>query len=75
MGNARIAIFAVTSVIYWFLAAFGILTMLIGTCGMGPDAVCSNGGLMPALLAALGFTLVYVASTLWFVRLGAKRGN
>ena len=66
MNAKRAMLFAGISIAYWIAAALLILTALIGTCGMGPDAVCTNGGWTSALLATLGFVLVYVALFLWF---------
>ena len=58
--------FAGISIAYWLVAALLLFTALIGTCGMSPDALCTNGGWTSALLATLGFALVYVALFLWF---------
>ena len=66
MNAKRAMLFAGISIAYWIAAALLVLTALIGTCGMGSDAVCTNGGWTSALLATLGFVLVYVALFLWF---------
>ncbi len=64
----RLVAFIAIALLYWLVASGLILTAMIGTCGMGPDALCSNGGPLSAAFAFVGFAAVFFSFTLVFFR-------
>ena len=67
-GPARFIAFAGLAAVYWTVASLFLLTAMIGTCGMGPDATCSNGGPASFVFALIGFAAVFLSITIVFFR-------
>ena len=59
---------------YWLIAIPLILTALIGTCGMGPDATCDNGGMLSFIFAVIGFSAVFISIMLFLSKKKNRNG-
>ena len=56
------------TIAYWVAAIPLIFTALLGTCGMGPDATCANGGMLSFLFAVIGFTAIFISIIIFFLK-------
>jgi hypothetical protein len=66
--SSRILFVVLASVIWWGAALLVILDVLVGPCGMGPEATCATDSPVPIAVPIIGSLAGYFALLFLIIR-------
>ncbi|MGE8133025.1 hypothetical protein ACQKO5_05415 [Novosphingobium subterraneum] len=65
---AKILFVILTSIVWWGFALLVILEVLVGPCGMGPEATCVPEPVMPIAVPMIASVAGYIALLVLIIR-------
>ncbi|MBF9152686.1 hypothetical protein [Novosphingobium jiangmenense] len=65
---ARILFVGLASIVWWGVALLILIDVLVGPCGMGPEATCASESAIPIVVPIVAAVVGYIALLFLIIR-------